>query len=141
AFYNGGGGAGMFATWDLSGATPASYVSGTPAGVVIPLGRFGDGTTPAQANANSVTKVGSGTLTLTGTMTYKGSTQINQGILSIGSASALTGTGGPISVNQAGFLSAAAGVTLPASQTITLDGGAIRNVSGDNTFSAPLKLI
>ena len=84
---------------------------------------------------------GSSNETLAGTNTYQGSTQINKGVLSVGSANALTGTGSsitggsPISVNEGGSLAVASGVSLPATETINLNGGTILNPSGSTTFT------
>ncbi len=64
-YYQGGGGASMFLNWDLTGNTPANYVSGNPAGVPIPASAF-------SIPANGVTKNGIGTLTLSNNNNYIG---------------------------------------------------------------------
>ncbi|MET2826074.1 autotransporter domain-containing protein [Mesorhizobium shangrilense] len=82
----------------------------------------------------SLTKVGSGTLTLTGASTYKGGTTLSEGTLLIGNDAAL-GTGG---------LSMASGTTFGASgahtfaQAITLAAGSetIDTSNGDLTLSS-----
>src|SRR5262249_51821799 len=45
------------------------------------------------ANSGGVTKIGTGTLTLTGANTYTGGTNVNDGILNLGSASAISTSG------------------------------------------------
>src|SRR5207302_8266971 len=73
-------------------------------------------------------------------MTYQGSTLINKGILAVANANAFSATGGTVIANTGGLLGLSAGTTLPPSQPITLNGGGIDNVSGNNTLAGSVKL-
>ena len=101
---NNSGGTGVGGTWTAVTTTMESLFSaGTPFATVASLsplidilpnsrltasGDIGDGTYPTD-----ITIAGGGELALAGTNTYRGTTYLNQGILTISNATALGGTG------------------------------------------------
>jgi autotransporter-associated beta strand protein len=129
-FYQGSGGAVMNAQWDTSGGT--NFVD-------IPNSAFS-----TTAPANGVTMAGAGTLTLSKTNTYSGSTTIDAGTLIVSANGAMgpaTATG--IVVNG-GALAFAGGLNYTTAEPISINGmgpagnGAIENISGSNTFASPI---
>ena len=93
------------------------------------------------SGAGGLTKDGAGTLTLTGANTYGGTTLINNGTLAITRAGALGNTSG-VTVNSGGTLALnpAAGSDLSLSRALTLAGGALASLRGNNTWSGALTL-
>ena len=97
-------------------------------------------------------KSGAGKLTLTRANTYTGTTTISNGILAISNSSALgtdTGETGRVTVDDGATLELAApagGPNLSLGKLLTLNGtgfnrrGALRNVSGANTWSGAITL-
>ena len=87
-------------------------------------------------------KQSAGTLTLSATNTYTGTTTVDGGTLAITSSGALGA--GTVTVNRGGVLAlssdpnAAAGLTL--NRALILKGGALGNVRGNNTYSGNLTL-
>jgi autotransporter-associated beta strand protein len=147
-FYQGGGGAGMFAEWDLTGGNFPFTASGTPPGgsaTFIPVSAFSIKT----PGTNGLIKTGSGTLTLTNANTYVGTTTIIAGSVVAANNNALgSATGGAVTVKNGGALAlpAAGGISLPATKGITLNGngpsgnGAIENLGGNNTIAGNVTL-
>ena len=97
---------------------------------------------------NGVTMTGTGTLTLSSTNTYSGSTTINAGTLVVtanGAMGPATATG--IVVNTGGALAFTGGLHYTTAEPITISGsgpagnGAIENISGTNTFAIPITLL
>jgi autotransporter-associated beta strand protein len=88
---------------------------------------------------------GSGTLTLTGANTYTGATTLSAGVINIRNATALGTTAGGITVASDAALELQGGITVGA-EALTLRGtgvgsaGALRNISGDNTYGGLLTL-
>jgi fibronectin-binding autotransporter adhesin len=130
-YYQGGGAAVMDAQWDPTGGT--NFVD-------IPSTAFSS----IQA-VNGVTMTGTGTLTLSHTNSYSGSTTINAGILvaaANGAMGSATATG--IVVNNGGALAFTGGVHYITLEPVTISGsgpaglGAIENIGGTNTFSIPV---
>ncbi|UVE19151.1 autotransporter-associated beta strand repeat-containing protein [Pseudomonas sp. LS44] len=96
----------------------------------------------------SLTKDGSGTLTLMGANTYSGVTTVSAGILNIQNAAALGATSGATSatsVASGAELQLQGGITVGA-EALTLNGtgvgnaGALHNVSGNNSYAGALTL-
>jgi autotransporter-associated beta strand protein len=90
----------------------------------------------------SLTKTGTGTQTLGGANNYSGSTLVNTGILSVSHNNALGTTGGTTTVASGASLELQNNVTLAESVSINGTGaggtGALRNLSGNNTYSGAL---
>ncbi len=91
------------------------------------------------ATAAGLAKTGAGTLTLSGANTYAGTTLVNGGTLAITASGALGA--GAVTVNSGGVLALSSdpgGTGLDLSRPLTLAGGALGNVRGDNTYSGAL---
>jgi autotransporter-associated beta strand protein len=130
-YYQGGGGATLDVEWDTTGGT--SFVD-------IPNSAF---VTPV----NGLIMTGAGTLTLSRTNTYSGSTTINAGTLIVttyGAMGPATATG--IAVNTGGALAFTGNVNYSTAEPITISGagpagnGAIESISGTNNFAGPIIL-
>lgn len=116
-----------------SGTTPSGYdliLSG-------PLSEFAAGTT--------VTKTGAGELMFAGANTYSGLTTISAGVLNIQDASALGTTAAGTTVSSGAALQIQGGINV-GNEALTLNGsgisgtGALRNISGNNSFAGPITL-
>ena len=92
----------------------------------------------------SLTKNGTGTLTIGGTASYSGATAVNNGVLNLASAGALSSTSTPITVASGGTLMISAAVSSSATVQIAGAGynglGAIDNAAGSNSFSGAITL-
>ncbi|MEY4939159.1 MAG: hypothetical protein RIQ93_894, partial [Verrucomicrobiota bacterium] len=95
--------------------------------------------------AGTLTKDGAGTLTLTGANTYTGATTVSAGVLNIRNATALGTTANGTSVTSGAALQIQGGITV-GDEALTLNGtgiasdGALRNISGTNTYGGLLTL-
>ncbi len=133
-YYQGGGGATLDVQWDPTGGT--NFVD-------IPNSAFSS----IQA-VNGVTMTGTGTLTLSQTNTYSGSTTINAGTLVVTANGAMgPATAAGIVVNTGGALAFTGGLHYTTAEPITISGsgpagnGAIENISGTNTFAIPITAV
>ncbi|MDD4869536.1 MAG: DUF2341 domain-containing protein [Kiritimatiellae bacterium] len=97
------------------------------------------------AGSGGLTMDGSGTLTLTGANTYSGATTINAGVVNIRNATGLGTTAGGVSVASGAALQLQGGITVGA-EALTLNGtgvstdGALRNISGNNTYQGAITI-
>ncbi len=98
----------------------------------------------AGATAGILTKTGPGKLIASAANTFTGAVNINQGVLNLQNASATGSTGGGIKVQngaalelQGGLVFAADGIS-PLSGSGVSNGGALRSVSGDNTYGGAI---
>lgn len=95
--------------------------------------------------ALGLVKQGSGTTTLTGANTYDGATTINAGALNVRHATALGSTFGNTIIASGAALEVQGGIAVGA-EALTLNGtgiasgGALRNISGNNSWSGALTL-
>lgn len=115
----------------------ASLGSGNFAGTILNDGTLAIGTSANQILAGAISgtgslqKSGSGTLTLNGSINYKGATVVSGGILELPGGDWVTGNPwtppgatGPITVSNGGTLSTSAGVT-QIKNGLTLNGGTV----------------
>lgn len=103
-----------------------------------------------EANAEdtlSINKTGTGRVTLSGVNSYRGTTTVSQGYLRASSNNALGGTGSQgTTVANGATLELTGNITIPSTETLTLsgtgvgNGGALRNVSGNNTYNGAVQL-
>ena len=93
----------------------------------------------------SFTKSGTGTLTLSGTNTYSGLTTVSGGILLIQNSAALGTTAGGTTVSSGATLELQSNIAV-GGELLTLNGagvssfGALRNLSGNNSFAGAITL-
>jgi autotransporter-associated beta strand protein len=94
----------------------------------------------------AITKNGAGTWVLTGNNTFNNSASINAGVLNIQHASAL-GSGNNVNVVSGAALQVQGGFTSSSTGTLNLNGsgvsstgGALRNISGNNTLARQIVL-
>ncbi|QIF01010.1 autotransporter-associated beta strand repeat-containing protein [Roseimicrobium sp. ORNL1] len=107
-------------------------------------GIIGEG---AAEDTLSINKTGTGRVTLSGANTYKGTTTVSQGYLRASSNNALGGTGSQgTTVADGATLELTGNITIPSTETLTIsgtgvgNGGALRNVSGDNFYNGAVQL-
>jgi fibronectin-binding autotransporter adhesin len=94
-------------------------------------------------------KLGDGTLTLSGSNGYTGATAVTEGALRVTHANALGGTERGTTISDAARLELSGGITVQG-ESLTLTGagngfgaaaiGALRSVSGTNTWAGPITL-
>jgi outer membrane autotransporter protein len=99
-----------------------------------------------EVGGGSLTKVGTGTLTLTGANTYDGLTTVSAGILNIQNGSGLGATTTGTTVSSGATLQLQGGITV-GTEALTISGtgaagqnGALVNVSGTNNYGGLLTL-
>ncbi len=99
----------------------------------------------AGGGAVSISKTGTGRVVLAGTNTYTGTTTINAGALEIQNSSSLGGTAGATTVFTGAALELSGGISVGA-EALTINGtgiasaGALRNISGTNSYSGTITL-
>lgn len=93
------------------------------------------------------TKTGTGTLFLTGANTYDGTTAISAGVINIQNATALGATSGNVTIANGAALQIQGGIGVGVGEDVTSvvgtgvgATGAIRNISGNNTWNGTLAL-
>ncbi len=94
----------------------------------------------------TLAKTGAGALTFSGNNTYSGATTVSAGALNIQNANALGGTAAGTSVTSGAALQIQGGITT-AAEALALNGagvsgsgGALRSISGDNTYAGAVTL-
>jgi autotransporter-associated beta strand protein len=93
----------------------------------------------------NLTKSGAGTLTLSGSSNYSGTTTISVGALRATHANALGSTAAGTTVTSGAALELSGGISIGAealslSGTGISSGGALRNISGDNSYAGAITL-
>jgi autotransporter-associated beta strand protein len=94
----------------------------------------------AISGAGRLTKNGTGSLILSGSNSYIGNTTVSAGVLNIQNNNALGTTAGGTSITSGAALQLQGGITITG-EALTIDGGgasntgALRNFSGDNTWT------
>ena len=97
------------------------------------------------AGAGSLTNSGTGSVTLSGANTYTGATNVNAGVLNIQNNAALGTAASGTTVASGAALQTQGGITV-SGEALTLNGtgvsndGALRNVSGSNTWTGNITL-
>ncbi|MFA4944194.1 MAG: autotransporter-associated beta strand repeat-containing protein [Lentisphaeria bacterium] len=93
--------------------------------------------------SSTLTKSGTGTLTISTANTYSGTTTISAGILNIQNNTALGSTAGSTSITSGAALQLQGGITVTG-ETLALNGagisngGALRNISGSNEWAGTI---
>lgn len=97
------------------------------------------------SGSGGINQLGAGTVVLGGNSTYSGNTVITYGVIRAVSANALGSTSGGTTVANGASLELAGNVTIGA-EALSLEGtgisgsGALRNVSGNNTYGGAISL-
>ncbi len=130
--------ASLAGTLTISGAVGGNYA----------LTINGDGDTAltgVRSGTSTVVKNGAGTLTLAAANTYSGATTINAGVVSARHNNAFGTTAGGVTVKDGGELQLQDNITIGA-EALTLGGsgvaggGALRNISGTNTYGGKVTI-
>jgi fibronectin-binding autotransporter adhesin len=121
--------------------------TGTITGATFSLTVYGAGNTTINSiigtTSGTLDKYDAGTLTLTGANTYTGATTVNVGVLNIQNNTAMGTTAGGVTVTSGAALQIQGNITVGA-EALTLSGtgisndGALRNISGNNTYGGLL---
>ena len=142
------------AGWTLANnSVPANILTlagSTPTITVNALGGTKTATiSAAVAGSSGLTKTGPGTLTLTGTNTYSGTTTINTGTLqigdggttgSLGSGPVIIASGATLTINRSDDYSTPAGQTISGAGYLIKNGTGTLTLSGNNTFTGGITL-
>ncbi|MEI6715403.1 MAG: autotransporter-associated beta strand repeat-containing protein, partial [Verrucomicrobiota bacterium] len=131
-----------------SGATFTNSITSSGTAVILVDSNTNSGTLSGSIYANNTggfTKLGSGTVTLSGSNSFAGVTTVSNGVLQVAHGSALGGTTDGTTVTNGAALELLGGITIGA-ESLTLSGtglggnGALRNTSGNNTFGGAITL-
>jgi autotransporter-associated beta strand protein len=129
-----------------SSGTGASLGGAITLGSASSIGGSGDMTlSGAIGGGNSLTKVGTDTVTLTAANGYTGATMINSGVLNIQNNTALGTVAGGVTVASGAALQLQGGIAVGA-KALSLNGtgisndGALRNISGSNSYGGAITL-
>lgn len=122
---------------------------------VVTIGLGGDGTGIVTISGSisvgsgqrdyAISKTGTSTFILSGANTYEGATTVSAGVLNVQNASGLGSTVGATSVADGAALQLQGGIAV-GTEALTLNGsgigqtGALRNISGDNSFAGTINL-
>jgi autotransporter-associated beta strand protein len=161
------GGVGSFNIGALGGTANETLTDTSMSGVALNVGADNATTTYSgnlSGTGGSLTKSGSGTLTLSGNNSYTGSTSVSAGTLVLSGTNTITGpvavNAGILNLQSSGGLGAASSVTVTNNAALQLQGGisetsaapltlngsgissngALENVSGNNTYSGIVTL-
>ena len=128
-----------------SAGTAGNFTINNGASTVTTGGGVNDGQTSGVISGGTLTKSGNGTFVLAGVNTYTGLTTVSAGALKIQNAAALGATAAGTTVNPGAQLQIQGGITVGA-EALTLSGtglsttGALRNISGTNTYQGLITL-
>jgi filamentous hemagglutinin family protein len=121
----------------LSGAGNVTLGSGT-------LTTGGDNTSTTYSGIMSgtggLTKAGTGTFSLSGANTYSGATNVNAGTLVAAANNALGTAAGGTAVASGASLGFSGGISYSTAEAVTLNGGTLSNLVGNNAFAGPITL-
>jgi len=143
AFALGAGATQTVREFDTAGGSTATLTNGSSA-----LTINGSGNSVIKGTitgAGSLTASGTGGVTLSGANTYTGATTVNAGILNIQNNTALGTSAGGTTIASGAALQAQGGITVTG-EALTLNGtgvandGALRNISGSNTWTGSITL-
>jgi autotransporter-associated beta strand protein len=141
----------MISAGTLALGGSGSLGGGAYSGNIANSGTFTLNTTATQtlsgiiSGNGSLTKNNTGTLTLSGNNTYSGSTTVSAGVINIQHANGLGTTASGTTVSSGAALQLQGGITVGA-EALSLTGngvstdGALRNISGSNTYGGAITL-
>lgn len=140
---NGGAGGDLIIDNDAVAITTGGGINDGQTAGVISLAA-GTGGTPGAVG--TLSKTGSGTLILAGANTYTGATTITAGALRIKNATGTGTTAGGVTVSSGAALELDGTITVGAealslNNTGVSSGGALRNISGTNTWGGAITLL
>ncbi len=92
------------------------------------------------SGTGGLTKAGAGIFTLSGANTYTGATTINAGTLVAAANNALGTVAGGTIVAAGATLGLSGGINYNTAEPVTLNGGTLSNLAGNNTFAGPITL-
>ncbi|WP_157772396.1 autotransporter-associated beta strand repeat-containing protein [Lacunisphaera limnophila] len=131
---------------DAGSLTLTGAINGSAASRTLTIDGAGNisATNAIGANISTLTKNGTGTLTLSGTNLYTGNTTLNGGTTAIANNAALGDATGTTTVNGGATLALSGGISVAENLTTFGQGvsslGAIRNTGGSNTLSGTITL-
>ena len=135
---------GRYGTNDTAGTINAPTIDfGAGTGTINFNQRDATTISAAISGNGTVNQLGAGTTTLTGSNSYTGETTITAGALSIGNSAGLGSTSAGTTVAGGAALELQGGITIGA-ETLNLSGagisagGALRNISGNNTYQGTI---